>query len=115
MLTYFFRLRALTPPFSTYSELEKMLALRKLGYSYTILADEFSVDKTTIRYICRRFGLSGSVPVIVIRQSPRTTSSPKKQQHNEKNETLNQGKMYAEYLQEEKERKWRRLTQTRSK
>ncbi len=88
--------------------LEEMLALRKLGYSYTLLSDKYGVPKTTIRYLCRKFGLhEGAVQTVLIRK--RTTTILPKPSHTE--ETINRGKTYAEYLQIEKQRKWLRLTQ----
>ncbi len=107
MLIYFFKLRSLTAPFTKYPRLEEMLALRKLGYSYTVLADRYRVPKYTIRYICRRFGLAGKTATKI-----RSATTTRKQ--NKKTpilETINQGKTYAEYLQDERDRKWKRLTQ----
>lgn len=105
MKVYYFNLRKISPPLSQYSELETMLAMRKLGASYTILAEHFSVRKDTIVYLCRKFGLGGAYnPPIA-----RTTRKAKEPLYTE--ETINPGKTYAEYLKEEKERKWKRLTQ----
>lgn len=109
MLQYFFKLNKLSPPLHEYSQLEEMLALRKLGWSYTTLADKYKVPKTTIRYLCRKFGLhEGTVQVTII----RTTTTPvSKIMHNEQEEVINPGKTYAQYLQDQKDRKWQRLTQ----
>lgn len=88
-----------------------MLALRKLGWSYMALADKYNVPKTTIRYLCRKFGLhERAVNVVVYRQDIRTTIPQKIVLYNERDEVINQGKTYAEYLQDEKKRKWRKLT-----
>ena len=115
MLIYFFRLEKLTPPLRDYSQLELMLSLRKLGYSYTALADRFNVPKTTIRYLCRKFGLhERTVHTIVSRQDIRTTRPEPKILHNEKDEPINTGKTYAEYLKDERDRKWKRLTKNHS-
>ena len=85
-----------------------MLALRKLGYSYTVLADKYSVPKTTIRYLCRKFGLhEGVIQTKIVRQ--RTTTEQDQPSYTE--EKINPGKTYAQYLKEEKERRWRYLTQ----
>lgn len=84
-----------------------MLALRKLGYSYNVLADRYNVPKSTIRYLCRKFGLhEGTVQAVIVRQ--RTTTEVPTVTYTE--ETINPGKTYAEYLKEERERKWKRLT-----
>lgn len=112
MLVYFFDLKRLSKPFDAYSQLEEMLALRKLGWSYTALGDRFSVPKTTIRYLCRRFGLAGNVTVITFRQHSNATSNTSKMLNNEREEMINPGKSYAQYLQEQKDRKWRHLIQS---
>lgn len=111
MLIYFFKLHSLTEPLNDYSQLEEMLALRKLGWSYTVLADRFNVPKTTIRYLCRKFGLAENIQVTVTRPDGRTTTKTPRILHNEMDEVINPGKSYAEYLQDERDRKWRRLTQ----
>lgn len=106
MLIYFFKLQKLTQPLNQYSELERMLALRKMGFSYTVLADTFHVPKETIRYLCRRFGLGErNVTTTVKRLAP--TPRPKPTYTEEK---INPGKTYAEYLAEDRERKRRHLT-----
>jgi len=112
MLVYFFNLNKLSKPLNQYSQLEEMLALRKMGYSYTVLADKYKVPKTTIRYLCRKFGLANNVETLVIRHIV-TTTLPKQDFYNEREEKINTGKSYAEYLKEERERKWRKLTQNR--
>lgn len=109
MLTFYFKIQKLTPPLHEYSQLEEMLALRALGHSYTVLSDKYGVPKTTIRYLCRKFGLNHEVPTVVIRQ--RTTTVPETTTYTEK---INEGKTYAEYLQAERERKWLRLTKSHS-
>lgn len=109
MLVYFFRLSKLTRPFNEYSQLERMLALRKLKWSYLELAQEFKVPKLTIRYLVRRFGLVGKYKPSI--PGPRTTS--KRVTVGYPSENINLGKTYAEYLQEAKERQWR-IKQTMS-
>lgn len=109
MLVYFFRLSRVSEPFNEYAQLEEMLALRSLGWSYTALADKYNVPKLTIRYLCRRFGLAGTVTVTTPRQDARTTTESSSTSYSEE-EHINPGKSYAEYLQDERERKWRRLT-----
>lgn len=112
MLVYFFDLKKVSRPFNVYAQLEEMLALRKLGWSYMALSDRFKVPKTTIRYLCRKFGLNErSVKVTIFRTENRTTIKRKTIFYNERDEIINPGKTYAEYLQEERDRKWRRLTQ----
>lgn len=112
MLCYFFRLTKLSQPLNEYSQLEEMLALRKLGWSYTLLADKFSVPKTTIRYLCRRFGLAeNAVATTTIRRDSGATRPKPPALYNEKDERINKGKSYAEYLKEEQDRKWRDLMQ----
>lgn len=95
----------LTPPLNIYSELELMLAMRACGYSYTVLADHFSVPKTTIRYLSRKFGLAeNAVQVTVIRK--HTTSEPRVKKYAwEDDEPINPGKNYAQYLREAEDRK----------
>lgn len=85
-----------------------MLALRKLGASYLTLANHFNVPKDTIAYLCQRFGLGGKInpPIAGPR---RTTSITIKVNHTE--EIINPGKTYAQYLQAEKDRRWKHLTQ----
>lgn len=115
MLVYFFNLRKLSQPLNEYSQLEEMLALRSLGWSYTTLSDKFKVPKTTIRYLCRRFGLAGNVKVTVFREDTRTTTKQPKTTYDERYDRINPGKSYAEYMQDERDRKWRRLTQSHLK
>lgn len=115
MLIYFFNLRKLSRPLNQYSTLEEMLALRKLGWSYMALSDKFQVPKTTIRYLCRKFGLAENVQVTISRQDVRTTTKAPEVLHNEREEVINPGKSYAEYLKDEQDRKWRRLTQSHLK
>lgn len=101
MLIYFFKLERLSPPLNQYPELERMLAMRKLGYSYTVLAEYFGVPKLTIRYLVRKFGLAeDTIQPKVIRK--RTTIKIPVHTYNE--EIINPGKSYAEYLREEKKR-----------
>lgn len=107
LLIYFFNLRKIAPPLSEYSELETMLAMRKLGASYMILAEHFNVKKDTIVYLCRKFGLGGSINPPI----PRTTRERKRASYTE--DTINPGKTYAQYLQDEKDRKWKKLTESR--
>jgi len=80
--------------------------MRKLGASYMVLAEHFNVEKTTIRYLCRKFGLGGSINPPV----HRTTREKKKSFYTE--EAINPGKTYAQYLQEEKDRKRKRLIES---
>lgn len=103
MLQYFFRLERISPPLREYSQLEEMLAHRALGWSYTALADKYGVEKTTIRYLCRKFGLAEkSVETIVFRMHPRTTILPPPEPVELR---INPGKTYAEYLKEDQERR----------
>lgn len=107
MLIYRFDLHRVSKPLNHYPLLEEMLALRALGASYTVLADRYEVPKYTIRFICRKFGLAGNVKTITIRQ--RTTTTVSKYSYDE--EKINPGKTYKQYLEDEKMRKWKRLTQ----
>ena len=105
MLIYYFSLKRILPPLNEYSELETMLAMRKLGASYTVLSEHFNCSRNTIEYLCQKFGLGGSInPPIA-----RTTRIEKKPLYTE--EKINQGKTYKEYLQAEKLRKCKNLTQ----
>lgn len=110
-LVYFFRMEKITPPLNEYTELERMLALRSLRWSYGELADEFNVEKTTIRYLVRRFGLAGKYKPPV-RQS-RATSKYAHILYAK--EAINPGKTYLEYLQDDKNRRWRQLLKEHSK
>lgn len=101
MLTYYFKIDKLSQPLNQYALLEEMLALRALGYSYTVLADKYKVPKTTIRYLVRKFGLAGKETTVVIRQ--RATRVKIIPLYTE--EIINPGKTYAEYVAEEKARK----------
>lgn len=112
MLRYFFVLSKVTPQLREYSELEKMLAMRKLGYSYQALADEFGVEKTTIRYLCRKFGLSEkTVQPLYFRKKTYTIAARREAAYDDQEGPINPGKSYAEYLQDERERHLKRLTQ----
>lgn len=114
LLTYYFKSwKRITPslnPRTAYSNLEEMLALRCLGYSYTVLADRYGVPKETIRFLCRRFGLDQkNVETVFFREHSAPTVQPRVD-YNE--EIINEGKTYAQYLKEEEERKkWRKRTQ----
>lgn len=110
MKVYFFDLKRLTPPLNAYPNLEEFLALRALGHSYTMLSDRFNVPKTTVRYICRKFGYAGNIETIIIRK--RTTIPISKPLYTER---INEGKTYAQYLQAERDRKWKRLTESHLK
>lgn len=113
MLVYFFRLTKLSKPLNVYSELEKMLAMRKLGCSYQKLANEFQVDKLTIRYLCKRFGLAGTMNPTSART---TTKRPESSYHRAtQTESINPGKTYAEYIKDEQNRKWKALIQRHTK
>lgn len=80
-----------------------MLAKRKLGASYTELAEEFNVSKNTIIHLCQKFGLGGSMnPPLA-----RTTRKKPRFLYAESGIPV---KNYADYLEEEKQRKWRDLT-----
>ena len=107
MLQYRFDLKRISTPLNQYPLLEEMLALRALGWSYTLLSDRYGVQKYTIRWISRKFGLAGNVQTITIRQ--RTTTNDRKPRYTE--EKVNPGMMYADYLKAEKDRKWKQLTQ----
>lgn len=96
-----------------------MLALRKLNWSYNELSEEFKVPKTTIRYLVRRFGLAGAynppirgklaMPHLYPKGSATRTTG--KILYSNPIETTNPGKTYKQYLEDEKNRKWKRLTQ----
>lgn len=100
MLVYFFALERVTPPLNQYSELERMLALRKLNWSYTELSEEFHVKKMTIRYLVRRFGLAGKYKPPLRRR--HATSKYATILYSK--EKINPGKSYAEYLKDEETR-----------
>lgn len=107
VLIYFFNLERLTPPLNIYSELERMLALRKLGASILELSQEFAVPKSTIRYLIRRFGLAGKYKP-PIRGKARKSTPSKYETLLYVKETINPGKTYAQYLQEDRERRLRK-------
>ncbi len=109
MLVYFFTMERITPPLNEYEHLERMLALRSLRWSYTELAREFAVPKTTIRYLVRRFGLNGKYkpPIAGV----RTTSKYAHILY--ARDKINPGKTYAEYLKEDRERQWRSRLNTK--
>lgn len=115
MLVYFFSLKRLTPPLNVYSELERMLTLRRLNWSYGELSEEFAVPKTTIRYLIRRFGLAGRFNPPT-RANHRTTRTITNTVYSSLTESKDYSqKTYADYLQDEKDRKWKRLTQSHLK
>lgn len=100
MLVYFFEVKRLAPPLNRYSQLEEMLALRKMGASYLDLQTRYGVSKDTIVYLCRKFGLGGKMkPPIKIRRTTRFEFRPTYTE-----EVINPGKTYAEYLADEKRR-----------
>lgn len=110
MLIYYFKIKRVTPPLNIYSELEKMLALRKLDWSYGELSEEFNVPKTTIRYLVRKFGLAGRKnPPTLARH--RTTRTSLETTYSKSTDLNYESKTYADYLQDEKDRRWKRLTQ----
>lgn len=102
MLRYYFRLKRILFPLNEYSNLELMLALRRLGWSYSELAREFNCPRNSIEYLCQKFGLGGAkkppLSTTRVKQSTLYSESTKP-------------KSYADYLQAEKDRKWKRLTQ----
>lgn len=114
MLIYFFNIKKLTKPLNVYQELERMLALRKLNWSYNELSEEFHVPKTTIRYLIRRFGLAGRFNPPT-KPCHSTTRSTPKISYTKPIENDYSTKTYADYIRDEQERKWRRLTQSHIK
>ena len=115
MLIYFFSLKRISPPLNIYSELEKMLALRSLNWSYNELSEEFKVPKTTIRYLVRRFGLAGRFNPPSPPSHRSATSPPQPLLYNEETDSNYSNKSYKDYLDDERKRKWVRLTQRHSK
>lgn len=111
MLIYFFDLKRVSPPLNIYAELERMLALRKLNWSYNELSKEFHVPKTTIRYLVRRFGIAGRFNPPTLPHHRSTTRSTPKISYTKPTENDYSTKTYADYIRDEKERKWRKLTQ----
>lgn len=97
-------------------KLEEMLNLRLQGWSYTALAEKYDCPKLTIRFLARRNGLGGNnIVVQVTRQDYlRMNTTPLEEVtvvQTAPEERISQGKTYAEYLKDEHNRKWRRLTQ----
>lgn len=97
-----------------------MLALRGQGWSYTALAEKYECPKLTIRFLARKYGLDGNTVIvqftrqdylktITIALPPatiiQTTSSEEK---------VSEGKTYAQYVKDEKERRWKHLIQSKS-
>ena len=111
MKVYLFRIKKLNAPLNIYSELETMLALRSLNWSYNDLADKFHVSRDTIIYLCRKFGLGGAKQPPIKHQ--RTTRAILKPIYDEPNDYST--KTYADYIRDEKERRWKKLTQSHIK
>ena len=92
--------------------LEEMLSLRKQGWSYNRLGLKYDRDHTTIIYWCQKMGVSPAThdkikisrAVITMKQKTIVQSviSPKY-----KEDKINEGKSYQEYLQEEMKRKYK--------
>ena len=112
MKVYLFRLQKLNPPLNVYSELETMLALRSLNWSYTALAKKFDVSKDTIIYLCRKFGLGGAKKPPIKLSTTRSTS---KISYTKPTENDYSTKTYADYIRDENERRWKKLTQSHIK
>lgn len=91
---------------------DEMLFLRGAGWSYTALAEYYGCDKLTIRFIARKNGLTQDVVITQYTHQDylsATTEAPKQVTITNTEERISEGKTYSEYLQEEKDRKWKRL------
>ncbi len=84
----------------------EMLELRSQGYSLPVLAGRYGVDHTTILWHCKKHGVEPGVPIERKKRelkvtiiSPRTFNSQPLKENG-----INPGKMYKDYLAEEKRR-----------
>jgi len=94
--------------------MDEMLFLRGSGWSYTALAEAYDCPKLTIRFLARKYGLTGDTIVTQFSRQDylRTTTNAIQEgtmSHTEPDGKINEGKTYQEYVQEEKERKRKRL------
>lgn len=85
-----------------------MLELRRQGWSYSALSEKYSCPRLTIRYLAKKNGLGRESVVTVI---TRQQAYPRTQVLLMDQERVNPGKTYAEYLEMERQRRWKRLTQ----
>ncbi len=93
------------------NKLDEMLFLRGAGWSYTALAERYGCPKLTIRFLARKNGLGQTVQIQFGHQDYlRATTPLVKESTIKAEERVSEGKSYAEYLKEEKERRWKRLT-----
>lgn len=96
------------------NKLDEMLFLRGAGWSYTALAERFECPKLTIRFLARKYGLTGDYITIQYSRQDylRTTTTPPQESTiggTQPEEKISEGKTYAEYLKDEAERKRKRL------
>lgn len=84
-----------------------MLALRSQGWSYTALAERFECPKLTIRFLARKHGLGRETVTVQFTRTDHlriTTSPVQAPELSDNEEKVCEGKTYAEYVQEAKER-----------
>ena len=90
-------------------EIDQILNLRREGYSFVFIANQFGKDHTTIIYHCQKAGLAkirgkrklAMIDLIKSHQQVEETTFCIEE------EVINSGKNYADYLEEEKNRKWK--------
>jgi len=101
--------------FEDLKKLHEMLSLRQQGAGLSELGRRYGVDHSTIFYHSRKNGLSTFVTVSGVRapagQTPHVTISLSgiTVRMSDDGSPMNQGKNYAEYLEEEERRRWAQL------
>jgi hypothetical protein len=99
------------------AKLEELLVLRRRGWSYGVLAIIYECPKTTIRFMVRKHELASDMVKPVLKLKTVRDTLPESEPHTTRKvpelpstvETINEGKTYAQYLQEEQERKRAKL------
>lgn len=99
--------------FKTPKDVLGMFEKRSSGFSYKRLAEYYGVDHTTIIYWCSRYGIKKHQPInltkeihITMKKRFPAPAPPIKGKYKDIiYEKVNEGKTYAEYLEEERRRK----------
>lgn len=90
--------------------LNEMLALRKEGWSYAAIGIKYDRDHSTIVYWCQKSGIT-PIGLRKIKRvyRPRAYKNVVLPESLMVEERINEGKSYAEYLEEDRKRKYGKL------
>ena len=90
---------------ATEEEIQQMIQMRRDGYSTVEIGRKFGKDHTTITHHCQNAGITKNIKKIFKKVEPFELEQLAELVDEE---PVNKGKTYAEYLEEEKNRKWKK-------